>query len=92
MAKTAWIERAKRAPKFPTRKVRRCQRCGKYGAGPSLYVVCDPDGFQIELKHQLPIAEALPEHAARECERHAGQREEPDQDAELGAADAQPLR
>ena len=29
MAKTAWIERAKRTPKFKVRTVRRCQRCGR---------------------------------------------------------------
>ena len=29
MAKTAWIERAKRKPKFSSRTVRRCQRCGR---------------------------------------------------------------
>ncbi len=29
MAKTAWIERAKRKPKFKVRTVRRCQRCGR---------------------------------------------------------------
>ena len=29
MAKTCWIERAKRTPKFKVRAVRRCQRCGR---------------------------------------------------------------
>jgi len=29
MATTAWIEKAKRTPKFSTRAVRRCQRCGR---------------------------------------------------------------
>ena len=29
MAKTCWIERAKRTPKFKVRTVRRCQRCGR---------------------------------------------------------------
>jgi len=29
MATTAWIEKAKRKPKFSTRAVRRCQRCGR---------------------------------------------------------------
>jgi small subunit ribosomal protein S14 len=29
MARTSWIERAKRAPKFKTRAVNRCQRCGR---------------------------------------------------------------
>jgi small subunit ribosomal protein S14 len=29
MAKTCWIERAKRTPKFKSRVVRRCQRCGR---------------------------------------------------------------
>ncbi|MBI4343239.1 MAG: type Z 30S ribosomal protein S14 [Candidatus Omnitrophica bacterium] len=29
MAREAWIERAKRPPKFRSRVVRRCQRCGR---------------------------------------------------------------
>ena len=29
MARTAWIERTKRAPKFKVRAVNRCQRCGR---------------------------------------------------------------
>ncbi|MBI3087568.1 MAG: type Z 30S ribosomal protein S14 [Candidatus Omnitrophica bacterium] len=29
MAKTSWIEKAKRPPKFSTRVVRRCNRCGR---------------------------------------------------------------
>ncbi|MDD3773928.1 MAG: type Z 30S ribosomal protein S14 [Patescibacteria group bacterium] len=29
MAKTSWIEKAKRKPKFTTRKVRRCNLCGR---------------------------------------------------------------
>ena len=29
MAKRSWIERAKRAPKFPVRAVNRCGRCGR---------------------------------------------------------------
>ena len=29
MAKTCWVERAKRTPKFKVRTVRRCQRCGR---------------------------------------------------------------
>ena len=33
MAKTAWIERAKRTPKFKVRAVRRCQRCGRVARG-----------------------------------------------------------
>ena len=33
MAKTAWIERAKRTPKFKVRAVRRCQRCGRSPRG-----------------------------------------------------------
>ena len=33
MAKTAWIERAKRTPKFKVRAVRRCQRCGRGARG-----------------------------------------------------------
>ena len=33
MAKTCWIERAKRTPKFKVRAVRRCQRCGRVAGG-----------------------------------------------------------
>jgi small subunit ribosomal protein S14 len=29
MARTSWIERAKRPPKFSTRTVNRCDRCGR---------------------------------------------------------------
>lgn len=29
MARTSWIERAKRPPKFKVRAVHRCQRCGR---------------------------------------------------------------
>ena len=29
MARTSWIERAKRTPKFAVRAVHRCQRCGR---------------------------------------------------------------
>jgi small subunit ribosomal protein S14 len=32
MAKTCWIQRAKRKPKFSTRKVRRCAVCGRVRA------------------------------------------------------------
>jgi small subunit ribosomal protein S14 len=29
MARTSWINRAKRTPKFSTRAVNRCNRCGR---------------------------------------------------------------
>ena len=29
MAKTAWINRSRRKPKFSTRAVNRCQKCGR---------------------------------------------------------------
>ncbi len=29
MARTSWLERAKRTPKFKTRAVNRCKRCGR---------------------------------------------------------------
>lgn len=29
MARTAWLERAKKTPKFSTRTVNRCKRCGR---------------------------------------------------------------
>ena len=29
MARTSWIERAKRTPKFKVRAVHRCNRCGR---------------------------------------------------------------
>ncbi|MBI3996526.1 MAG: type Z 30S ribosomal protein S14 [Candidatus Omnitrophica bacterium] len=29
MARTSWLERAKRTPKFSTRAVNRCNRCGR---------------------------------------------------------------
>ena len=31
MAKTAWINKSRKTPKFSTRLVRRCQRCGRVG-------------------------------------------------------------
>ena len=29
MATTAWMEKARRKPKFSSRQIRRCQRCGR---------------------------------------------------------------
>ena len=40
MAKTAWIERAKRTPKFKSRVVRRCQRCGRSRAVYRKFKLC----------------------------------------------------
>ena len=40
MATTAWIEKAKRTPKFSTRTVRRCQRCGRARAVYRKFKLC----------------------------------------------------
>lgn len=40
MATTAWIEKAKKEPKFASRRVRRCELCGRSRAVYRKFRVC----------------------------------------------------
>ncbi|HOW42974.1 MAG TPA: type Z 30S ribosomal protein S14 [Candidatus Omnitrophota bacterium] len=40
MAKKSWINKAKKTPKFSTRKVRRCPVCGRSGAFLRRFQLC----------------------------------------------------
>ncbi len=40
MATKAWIEKAKKKPKFMTRRVRRCQLCGRSRAVYRKFKIC----------------------------------------------------
>ena len=40
MATTAWMEKAKKTPKFSSRKVRRCQICGRSRAVYQKFKIC----------------------------------------------------
>ena len=54
MAKTAWIERAKRTPKFKVRGVRRCQRCGRSRAVLRKFGLCRVHLRDLALQGYLP--------------------------------------
>ena len=54
MAKTAWIERAKRTPKFKVRGVRRCQRCGRSRAVLRKFGLCRICFRELALKGEIP--------------------------------------
>ncbi|HSR15203.1 MAG: type Z 30S ribosomal protein S14 [Gemmatimonadota bacterium] len=54
MAKTCWIERAKRAPKFKSRVVRRCQRCGRSRAFIRRFGLCRICFRELALKGEIP--------------------------------------
>ncbi len=54
MAKTAWIERAKRTPKFKVRAVRRCQRCGRSRAVLRKFGLCRICFREMALKGEIP--------------------------------------
>jgi small subunit ribosomal protein S14 len=54
MAKTAWIERAKRTPKFKVRTVRRCQRCGRSRAVLRKFGLCRICFRELALKGEIP--------------------------------------
>jgi small subunit ribosomal protein S14 len=54
MAKTCWIERAKRRPKFTSRVVRRCQRCGRARAVLRRFGLCRICFRDLALRGQIP--------------------------------------
>jgi small subunit ribosomal protein S14 len=54
MAKTAWIERAKRTPKFKVRTVRRCQRCGRSRAVLRKFGLCRICFRELALRGEIP--------------------------------------
>jgi small subunit ribosomal protein S14 len=54
MAKTAWIERAKRTPKFKVRAVNRCQRCGRARAFLRKFGLCRICFRELALTGMIP--------------------------------------
>lgn len=54
MAKTCWIERAKRTPKFKSRVVRRCQRCGRSRAVLRKFGLCRICFRDLALQGMIP--------------------------------------
>ena len=54
MAKTAWIERAKRTPSFKVRTVRRCQRCGRSRAVLRKFGLCRICFRELALRGEIP--------------------------------------
>ncbi len=54
MAKTCWIERAKRTSKFTTRTVRRCNRCGRVRATLRKFGLCRICFRELALKGEIP--------------------------------------
>ena len=54
MAKPAWIERAKRTPKFKVRAVRRCQRCGRARAVLRKFGLCRICFRELALRGEIP--------------------------------------
>jgi small subunit ribosomal protein S14 len=54
MAKTAWIERAKRTPKFKSRVVRRCERCGRARAYLRKFGLCRICFRELALSGAIP--------------------------------------
>jgi small subunit ribosomal protein S14 len=54
MAKTAWIERAKRTPKFKSRVVRRCERCGRARAYLRKFGLCRICFRELALQGAIP--------------------------------------
>ncbi|MDQ2670602.1 MAG: type Z 30S ribosomal protein S14 [Gemmatimonadota bacterium] len=54
MAKTSWIERAKRTPKFKSRVVRRCARCGRSRAFLRKFGLCRICFRELALQGAIP--------------------------------------
>jgi small subunit ribosomal protein S14 len=54
MAKTAWIVRAKRTPKFKSRVVRRCERCGRARAYLRKFGLCRICFRELALSGAIP--------------------------------------
>jgi small subunit ribosomal protein S14 len=54
MAKVSQIERAKRKPKFSTRKVNRCSRCGRRRGFMGKFGICRICFRELASKGQIP--------------------------------------
>ena len=54
MAKRSWLERAKRAPKFSTRKVNRCERCGRRRAFYRRFGLCRMCFREMAWRGEIP--------------------------------------
>lgn len=54
MAKTSWIEKAKRTPKFKVRAVNRCQRCGRARAYLRKFGLCRICFRELALQGMIP--------------------------------------
>jgi small subunit ribosomal protein S14 len=54
MAKTCWIDRAKRTPEFKSRVVRRCQRCGRSRAVLRKFGLCRICFRDLALQGMIP--------------------------------------
>ena len=54
MAKTSWIERAKRTPKFKVRAVNRCERCGRRRAFYRRFGLCRMCFREMAWRGEIP--------------------------------------
>lgn len=54
MAKTCWIERQKRKPKFKVRGYTRCQRCGRARAVLKKFGLCRICFRELALRGEIP--------------------------------------
>ncbi|MCH7579161.1 MAG: type Z 30S ribosomal protein S14 [Chloroflexi bacterium] len=54
MARKALVEKAKRPPKFSTRKIRRCQQCGRPRAVMRYFLLCRICFRTLALQGKLP--------------------------------------
>ncbi len=54
MAKKCWTEKAKRTPKFASRKVTRCQRCGRSRAYLRKFGLCRICFRDLALRGEIP--------------------------------------
>ena len=54
MAKTSWIVKAKRKPKYSTRKINRCNLCGRGRGFIRKYGICRICFRQLASRGQIP--------------------------------------
>ncbi|MBI4340937.1 MAG: type Z 30S ribosomal protein S14 [Candidatus Omnitrophica bacterium] len=54
MARTSWIERAKRPPKFKVRAVNRCSRCGRRRAFYRRFGLCRMCFREMAWRSEIP--------------------------------------
>lgn len=54
MAKKCWTEKAKRTPKFSTRKITRCNRCGRSRAYLRKFGLCRICFRELALRGEIP--------------------------------------